>query len=187
MVHDDEHSLSEEPAGDAEHAGQTDAAIEAEFSQAESTESDSQTELAEAQDRVLRLQAELENLRRRTRREIGDANRFASLPLMRELLPVIDNIDRAIEAAEKTDDATGLLQGVRMMGEQLTDTLAKHGCTEIIALDQAFDPNLHEAILQQPSADHAPGTVIAVTQVGYVLHDRVVRPSQVIVSSDPEK
>ncbi|MBX7168522.1 MAG: nucleotide exchange factor GrpE [Pirellulales bacterium] len=139
-------------------------------------------ELATAQDRVLRATAEMENMRRRLQRELEDERRYANLYLLRDLLPVIDNLDRAIAAAEKNPDATGLLEGVRMISQLLRQALVQHHCAEIVALHQPFDPNLHQAILQQPTTDHAPNTVIQVVVPGYQLHDRVVRPAQVIVA-----
>jgi molecular chaperone GrpE len=144
---------------------------------------DASAELAAANDRLLRLQAEMQNLRNRTSREIADERRFAALPILRDLLPVVDNIDRAIEAAEKSGEAEGLLAGFRLVRQQLATTLAQHKCEPIEALNQTFDPNFHQAILQQPSADVPAGIVTMVTQPGYKLHDRVVRPAQVIVSS----
>lgn len=142
-------------------------------------------ELDAAKDRALRLQAELENYRKRVRREMDDERRYAQLPLLKELLPVIDNIGRALQAAEKKTDNSGLLEGVKLVAQQLDGVLARHHCKRIEALNQPFDPHLHEAILQQPSADHPAGTVLNVTQEGYQLHDRVVRPAQVIVSAAP--
>jgi molecular chaperone GrpE len=137
---------------------------------------------AEAQDRYLRSQAELENTRKRLRREMEDERRYAELTLLSDLLPVIDNINRAVEAAEKNADAASLLSGFTMVGQQLDRVLEKHHMKAIEAEGQPFDPAVHEAILQRPSEDHPPGTVIGVGQTGYKLHDRVVRPAQVIVS-----
>jgi molecular chaperone GrpE len=142
-------------------------------------------ELSAANDRLLRLQAEMQNLRNRTSREIADERRYAALPLLGDLLPVVDNIDRAIEAAEKAGEAENLLEGFRLVKQQLITTLARHQCEPIPADGQPFDPNYHQAILQQPSADVPAGHVMLVAQTGYKLHDRVVRPAQVIVSSGP--
>jgi molecular chaperone GrpE len=142
-------------------------------------------ELSAANDRLLRLQAEMQNLRNRTSREIADERRYAALPLLGDLLPVVDNIDRAIEAAEKAGEAENLLEGFRLVKQQLMTTLARHQCELIPAEGQPFDPNFHQAILQQPSADVPAGHVMLVAQTGYKLHDRVVRPAQVIVSSGP--
>jgi molecular chaperone GrpE len=144
-----------------------------------------QAELADARDKLLRLQAEMENLRRRTRREIEDERKYANLPLMRDLLPVLDNVGRALDAANKSKDVDTLISGMTLIAQNLQATLGRHGSTMIEAENQEFDPNVHEAILQQPSADHPPNTVMMVTQPGYKLHDRVIRPSQVIVSRAP--
>jgi molecular chaperone GrpE len=142
-------------------------------------------ELAAANDRALRLQAEMQNLRNRTSREVAEERRYAALPVLRDLLPVVDNIERAIEAAENAGEAENLLEGFRLVRQQLTTVLSQHHCEQVAAEGEPFDPNFHEAILQQPSADVPAGHVMQVTQTGYKLHDRVVRPAQVIVSSGP--
>lgn len=138
-----------------------------------------------AKDRALRCQAELENYRRRAAREMEQQQRYSALPLLRDLLPVWDNVRRAIEAAERAGGDASLLQGFNMVASQLADVLRRHDCQQIEALHQPFDPNFHEAITQQPSSEHPAGTVIAETQTGFRLHDRVVRASQVIVSIAP--
>jgi molecular chaperone GrpE len=142
-----------------------------------------QAEIAAVKDRELRVRAELENYRKRAARELHDSLRYANLPILRDLLPVLDNVERAIQAAEKNADAAGLLEGVKMMHQQLMDLLQRYQCEQINALHVPFDPNLHHAILQQHSDEFPPNTVVMVTQNGYQLHDRVVRPSQVIVST----
>jgi len=143
-------------------------------------------ELGDAADRVLRAQAELDNYRKRASRELNDERRYAAMPLLRDLLPVLDDIYRAIEAAEKSPQAPGLLDGVKLVAGSLETALAKHDCQRIEALGEPFDPAFHEAISQQPSADYPPGTVVLVAKQGYVLHDRVVRAAQVIVSTEPQ-
>jgi molecular chaperone GrpE len=140
-------------------------------------------DLAAAQERLLRSQAELENYRKRVAREMAEQDRYANLPLMRDLLPVWDNLQRAIAAGEKTHDANQILEGVQMVAMQFQNVLEQHHCVPIETLHQPFDPHVHEAVSQQPSGDHPANTVIMVTQPGYQLHDRVVRPSQVIVST----
>jgi molecular chaperone GrpE len=146
---------------------------------------DVSTELAAANDRLLRLQAEMQNLRNRTSREIADERKYAALPILRDLLPVVDNIDRALEAATKTGEAGNLLEGFRLVRQQLATVLSSHHCEPIEAAGQPFDPNFHQAILHQASPDVPSGTVTMVTQQGYKLHERVIRPTQVIVSSGP--
>ncbi len=134
-------------------------------------------------DRALRCQAELENYRRRVAREMEQERRYAAMPLLRDLLPVWDNVHRAIEAAERAGGDQGFIEGFRLVLSQLEEVLRRHDCVRIEALHQPFDPNLHEAITQQPSEEHPSNTVIGETQTGFQLHDRVVRPSQVIVST----
>ena len=141
--------------------------------------------MAAANDRVLRLQADMENLRGRTSRELADQQRYAAMPLIRDLLPVVDNIERAIEAAEKSGEATSLLEGFKLVHQQLLTALEQHHCKPMVALGEAFDPHLHAAILQQPSDDIPAQHVAHVAQDGYLLHDRVVRPAQVIISTGP--
>ncbi|MEN0111283.1 MAG: nucleotide exchange factor GrpE [Planctomycetota bacterium] len=147
--------------------------------------------VAAAEDRALRLQAEMQNVLNRTRREVADQRKYGSLALARDLLSAIDNMDRALEAARAAasgdgDDPLGLVAGMTMVRQQIVDTLAQHGC-QPIACDPGveFDPALHEAILQQPSDEHPAGAIVAAAQPGFVLHDRVVRAAQVIVSSGP--
>lgn len=140
-------------------------------------------ELDEAKDRALRCQAELENYRRRVAREFEQERRYAAMPLLRDLLPVWDNVHRAIEAGEHRGGDSPLLEGFKIVADQLEDVLRRHDCVKIDALWQPFDPNVHEAITQQPSEEHPPGTVVGETQTGFRLHDRVVRPSQVLVSA----
>jgi len=146
-----------------------------------------QKALEEEKERSLRLYAELDNVRRRASRELLEERKYSGMEVIRALLPVMDNLQRAIEAAsaaaEGTNDA--LLEGVRMIYQQMTDSLAKNHCTRIDAQDQQFDPNFHEAISQMPNADVPENTVLFVAQEGYLLHDRVVRPTQVVVSKKP--
>ena len=151
-------------------------------------------ELAEAKDKTLRTFAELENYRKRSARTLQEELKYANMSLIRDMLPVMDNLLRAIEAAEKqaesgelTEQGKALLDGVKMVVEQFNTVLGKHNCTPIEAVNQPFDPNFHQAITQMPSSDVEPNTVIMETQKGYVLHDRVVRPSQVIVSCEAPK
>lgn len=139
-------------------------------------------ELEQAKDRALRAQAELENYRKRTARDMEAQLRYANLPLVRDLLPVLDNIRRTIEAAEKSPDVAALVDGLKLVDRQFETALQQHHVTRIGDLDQPFDPNWHEAVMQQPSDQYPPNTVVQVVQPGYQLHDRVVRPSSVIVS-----
>lgn len=142
-------------------------------------------ELNSERDRNLRLRAEIENLRTRSSRDLADQIRYAALPMARDLLPVLDNIDRAIAAGDKAGEKGPLVDGIKLVRQQMLGVLKQHQCEEIPALGAEFNPQFHAAILQQPSADVPANHVMMVTQAGYQLHDRVVRPAQVIVSSGP--
>lgn len=142
-------------------------------------------ELADAKDRELRARAELENFRKRARREMEDERRYACQPLLADLLPVVDDVGRAIAAGEKSPEAANMVAGFKLVAQQLEGVLAKNHCTRIAALHEPFDPHRHAAISQQAASEHPAGTVLLVAQEGYQLHDRVLRPSQVIVSTAP--
>ncbi len=174
-------SQSAAQAADAAHEAGAAAAFEASEAEIAKLRAD----LDDAGNRVLRAQAELENFRKRVRRESEDELRYATMPLLRDLLPVVDNIQRAIAAAEQAHGGGSLLEGVKLVAQSLEAGLAKHNCKRIEAQGRPFDPAVHEAISQQPSADVPPGTVLFVAQEGYTLGDRVVRPAQVIVSTSP--
>jgi molecular chaperone GrpE len=141
-----------------------------------------QAELQAAKDRELRCHAELDNYRKRAARELEERLRYANLSLLRDVLPVLDNVERAIQAAQQNADAAALLDGFKLVHQQLEAVLSRHHCKRIEALHAPFDPHVHHAVMQQPSEEHPANTVLMVTQNGYQLHDRVVRPSQVIVS-----
>lgn len=145
---------------------------------------------AEAQrDEYLNLlkakQAEFENYQKRSTREREQESRFAPTPLVRELLPALDNMELALDAAKKTGDEGPLVQGVQAIYSQILDAFRRSGVTRIDALGQTFDPNLHEAVGQLPTTEHPPQTVVQVYRPGYVIHDRVIRPATVIVSVAP--
>jgi molecular chaperone GrpE len=141
-------------------------------------------QLADAQERLLRTQAELENYRKRARREYEEAQRYREIDLLRDLLPVLDNVLRAIEASETTSDVESLRSGFRMTAQQIEKILESHGCSTVATDGTPFDPTVHDAILQQPTAAAAPGTIVGTASRGYKLHDRVVRPAQVIVATE---
>jgi len=141
-----------------------------------------QEQLREAHDRLLRTQAELDNFRKRSRREYEEAQKYREMDLLRDLLPVLDNVLRAIEAADKKADVDSLRAGFRMTAQQIEKLLEAHGCATIATDGHPFDPTVHDAILQQPVAGTPPGTIVATASRGYRLHDRVVRPAQVIVA-----
>lgn len=146
---------------------------------------DIEQQLRAAEDRGLRLQAELDNVRKRMRRELEEAHRYREIDLLRDLLPVHDTMMRAIEAAEKGSDVKSLLSGFRMTVRQIEKLLEDHGCKPIETEGSSFDPAVHDAVAQQAIPGVPPGQVVGVASRGYSLHDRVVRPAQVIVAREP--
>jgi molecular chaperone GrpE len=145
-------------------------------------------ELAEAQDRTLRLAADLENFRKRALKDREEAHHFGHQNLVKDLLPSVDNLERAVDHARKSGEeaASGLLEGVELVLRELHSVLAKHGVIPIEALGQPFDPALHEAMAQVPDGSQPPGTVVEVFQRGYLLRARLLRPARVVVSKLPD-
>jgi molecular chaperone GrpE len=143
-----------------------------------------QAERDELFDRLQRLAAEFDNYRKRNAREAAALMERANERLVKELLPVLDDLGRALEAAQEHEEAK-LEEGVRLVHRALADLLAKEGIVEI-ETDGKFDPHVHEALLSQPS-DAEEGTVIDVVQKGYSLGDKVLRPARVVVAAKQEK
>jgi molecular chaperone GrpE len=133
-----------------------------------------------------RLQAEFANFRKRVLRESEQHAQRASTQVIEELLPVLDNFERAMQAAAKHDEKL-LTSGVELVFNQLRDILTRRGLCEIEAEGAAFDPTRHEAVMCQQSAEHDEGTVMQVLEKGYQLEDKVVRPAKVIVSTTSEE
>lgn len=141
-----------------------------------------QRERDEYYDLLKRTQADFENAHQRHRRERDQERRYAAGPLAKDLFAALDNLERALESAREANDAGPLAQGVALVHSQILDALKRHGITPIDALHKPFDPNYHQAVAQQPSAEHPPNTVIEVLQPGYQLHERVLRPASVILA-----
>ncbi|SHF59829.1 molecular chaperone GrpE [Kaistia soli DSM 19436] len=145
-----------------------------------------EAENAEMKDRVLRTMAEMENLRRRTERQIAETRQYAIAAFARDMLTAGDNLARALEAVP--DEARGaeamktLIEGVEMTERDLLNSLEKHGVKKLDPLGQKFDPNLHQAIFEVPTDAQPSGTVMQVMQSGYVIGERVLRPAMVGVA-----
>jgi molecular chaperone GrpE len=134
-----------------------------------------------------RAQADFENYQQRQRRDAAAERPFLVAPLARDLLPALDNLDRALASAQQSGDGGTLAQGVSMVRNQLLDILRRHGITPIEALGVPFDYNFHEAVLEQPTKDAAPNTVVQVLEQGYKIQDRVLRPARVAVAVAPKE
>jgi molecular chaperone GrpE len=132
-----------------------------------------------------RTRAEFENYQKRVARDLATERRFAQAPLAADLLGPIDNLERAMAAARQAGETGPLVQGVAIVQNQLLDILRRHGVTRIEAEGKPFDAHVHEAVMQQPSKDQPPFTVLNVLEPGYMIHDRVLRPARVIVSTAP--
>jgi molecular chaperone GrpE len=141
-----------------------------------------EAELNKAQEQVLRTAADAENFKKRLQREKEEQTRYANESFMRELLTVIDNLERALEHSGTEASQGGLVEGLTMTLKGFLDTLARFGCTQVEATGKPFDPNFHEAVSQEESADHEPNTVLQVLQKGYMLKERLLRPAMVLVS-----
>lgn len=139
-------------------------------------------ELKEAQDRILRLAAELDNTRKRLEREKVEGIAYANESLMRQLVEVIDNLERAVDHGEKDESCEGLLDGVRMTLKGFLEVLARFGAAPFNSVGASFDPNRHEAVIQEQNPDYPDMTVTREYQKGYTLRDRLLRPAKVGVA-----
>ncbi len=138
-------------------------------------------------DRLLRLAADFENYKKRAAKEKEDWTKFANEDLIRAILPFIDNLERAINHAEKVADTGVLIEGVRLTIQQLLQVLNRFGLSSFESVGKPFDPNVHEAMLVVETDKHEPNQVVEEFQKGYLLNDRLLRPATVSVSKSPEK
>lgn len=151
------------------------------------------TENAELRDRVLRAAAEMENLRKRTEREIADARTYAITRFARDMLTATDSLSRALmvlpaEARQNADATTqSLIDGIELTEREMQRLLAAHGVKPIDAMGQKFDPHRHQAMFEVPDAEHPDGTVVQVVQAGFAIGDRVLRPAMVGVAKGGQR
>jgi len=144
-------------------------------------------EIKEHYDRLLRLAADFENYKKRAAREKEDWTKFANEDLLRAILPFIDNLERAVNHAQKVTDTGVLIEGVRLTIQQILQTLNKFGLSSFQSVGKPFDPTVHEAMLVVETDQHEPNQVVEEFQKGYLLNDRLLRPATVSVSKPPEK
>jgi molecular chaperone GrpE len=136
----------------------------------------------ELEDKLLRMAAEQDNFRKRMQRERETAFKYAEEAILRELLPSLDNLDRAVEQCKNSPDVAALLAGVEMTCKGLLNTLEKFGVKPLAGAGQPFDPNFHEAVAMEPSADVPENTILQEYQKGYMFKDRLIRAAKVVVS-----
>lgn len=186
----DQDAQSKQAAADDAHASEgNEDTVEMEVSQADA---DLQKHLAEAEaraqeswDKLLRVQAEMENVRRRAERDVESAHKYALEKFAAELLPVKDSLEMGLAAAQNADaDIDRLREGTELTLKMLGDVLAKFGIRVLDPLDEPFNPDFHQAMSMVASPDKAPNTVVAVMQKGYTLNDRLLRPAMVMVAKD---
>ena len=132
-------------------------------------------------DLYLRAMADIENLKRRFRKEKEDLGRFANESIIRELLPVLDNLQNAISFAQRANASASMLEGISLTLKMLIEVLKKSGVKEIKAVEEAFDPNFHQAVMHEETEEKKAGIVIKELQKGYLLNERLIRPSMVVV------
>ncbi|WP_035236147.1 nucleotide exchange factor GrpE [Desulfobacter vibrioformis] len=144
-------------------------------------------QLNEQKDKVLRLSAEFENFKKRKQREIDDFKKFANETVFRQLLSVVDNLERAIDSATDSVEETSLLEGVKLTHKELLKLFESFSIKRVEAENQPFDPAFHQAVTHAENNDVPDNTVTNVLQKGYLLHDRLLRPAMVVVSKGVEK
>jgi molecular chaperone GrpE len=148
------------------------------------------TEIASLRERLMRALAETENTRRQGERRAQDAQQYAITDFARELLQVVDNLRRALNAAApdtETRSRKGLIEGVAATDRVLTQILNRFGVREVDALNEPFDPMKHEAVMETDETEQPPGSVVQVLEDGYTLHDRLLRPARVVVAKSPQR
>jgi molecular chaperone GrpE len=136
----------------------------------------------ENQERYMRAQADFDNFRRRSRLEKEDFAKYASMKLIEQLLPIVDNFERALAASQQAKDFDALLKGIEMTAKQLDQVLAQEGLKSIETVGQPFNPEFHQAIMQVESTEHEEGIIVEEIQKGYILKEKVIRPAMVKVS-----
>ena len=143
-------------------------------------------EIKEVHDRLLRLAADFENYKKRAARDKEDWTKFANEDLIKAILPFVDNLERAVNHAQKVADTGVLIEGVRLTIQQILQTLNKFGLSSFQSVGKPFDPTVHEAMLVVETNKHEPNQVVEEFQKGYLLNDRLLRPATVSVSKPPE-
>ncbi len=147
-------------------------------------EQEAREELQIVQDKYMRLAAEFENYKRRAQRDQSDSIRYANESLIKNLLPTVDNLERAIQSGTDAGASGALIEGVQLTHKQFLETLGKLGVRQVSSSGETFDPNIHQAVAQVESETAAPNTVVEEFQKGYFLHDRILRPAMVTVAKE---
>jgi molecular chaperone GrpE len=174
--------LSEETIETEDAVDATDAVTEDADNDIEKRLEESEAEAKVAHDRFLRVSAEFENYKKRAQREVDDFRKYANEAIFKELLTVVDNLERAVESSSDKCENGQLLEGVDLTLKEILKVFEKFSVKPIEALEHEFDPAVHQAVLQEASETHAENRVIREFQKGYTIHDRLLRPAMVVVS-----
>ena len=166
------------------NTSQPDQASESSPDGPQETEPTPQEELQIFQDKYMRLAAEFENYKRRAQRDQSDAIRYANESLLKNLLPTIDNLERAIQSGNDAGASGALIEGVQLTHKQFLETVGKLGVRQVSSAGGDFDPNIHQAVAHVESDTAAPNTIVEEFQKGYFLHDRILRPAMVTVAKE---
>lgn len=188
---ENEQATSEEtaPAGENSEDSQQSPELNDQDAQDESLEAKLESAESKAQeryDRLLRLSAEFDNYKKRTSREMRDMVKYANEKFVVELLSVVDNLERAIESASDDSSDTPLLQGIQLTLSEVMKILERQNVKPVESMGNPFDPNFHQAMMQEAVDDQPPNTVVREMQKGYTMHDRLIRPAMVVVSKAKE-
>ena len=158
----------------------------------EDTVENQKKEIQDLKDQLLRSLADSENLRKRTIKEIADAKKYSHISFVRDLVSSVDNLQRALKAlpedkSQLSEPVKNLIIGLEIVEKEIINTFEKHNLKEISPLNEKFDYNLHQAMFEVPTTEKGPGYVVEVSQKGYLLHDRLVRPAMVGISKKPDE
>jgi molecular chaperone GrpE len=157
--------------------------VDATFTEEQQRIQELESNLEEVSQKNLRLQADYDNFRRRTREEQAASLKYKSQSLLEQLLPALDNFERALKTEVTDEQAKTLIQGMEMVYRQLADALKQEGLTEVPTVGEKFDPNMHQAVMQVEDSEYESNTVVEELQKGYMLKDRVIRPAMVKVNA----
>ncbi len=175
---------SKEPAGDeaGESSGDGEPEQEAAGDASEKDKAQANDELLKTRERMLRIAADFENYRKRSKKDLKDAEHKARVDILKEMLPIFDNLARAVEHGESVKDLEPIIQGARMVTKQFEENLGRFGLKRIKSVGEVFDPMVHDAISQEESDEAKPGTIIKEFLAGYMLGDKLLRAAMVVVA-----
>ena len=177
-----------EDAGNPDETPSPEARAEGEQAEEEPSEEAEPDEVAELKDKLLRSLADMENLRRRSQKDRDDASKYGISNFARDMLSVADNLRRAIDSLPSDEESGamgGFVEGVALTEKEMLSAFERHGIGRIDPAGEKFDPRFHEAMFELPTAEADPGTVVQVLEVGYRIHDRLLRPAKVAVAKEP--